>query len=605
MKSMNRCVTYLRRSTDKQEQSIEDQRSALLRYAASEGLEIVKEYVDDAISGADTKARLAFSGMITDAQDRNRTWDVILVFDVTRFGRQQADEAGYYRHLLAEAGVQVVYANEGFTGGESDGLLLSVKQHMAHQMVLDVSKLTIRGQVSRATKGRWCGGRPPYGYDLVHFGSDGEPYQVVRYLRNGNREIRDPGTGKLVRVIPKGERLRASGEGHAQLVRGAEDRVEILQRIYSMYVAEGMGFGAIAKRLNTEGVPSPGRVQSNQVGPSKWSISTVREILRNPVYRGAVIWNRRSFSKFHSVEDGRAKRKPKHTRTRHQENPKGEWIIHEEQHEALVSEHVWRQAQREMAARGGSISGEQLRAAKGNSPYLLSGLIRCGRCQSNWQGYKTRQGRKREGRERIVTEYYCCGSYIRQGNAGCERVVIKKEELEQLVLEAVAGHLRDFIESGGAEILAQYAEEAAGKDLGDEKRLQESMQQDQTQLDNLIACITPDLAPSLSPKIQALQEKMADARAKLAERGQLRANQREARRWVKELLRKSEGLLKLIRTGTLSDQKTILRALVDRVVIDPDHRSGSLHLFATPKVSALSPTPASLPIPLRLGKRSG
>ena len=50
-------VLYLRRSTDRQEKSIQDQRSALKEYAVAHGYKIVGEYVDDAISGDKTEDR--------------------------------------------------------------------------------------------------------------------------------------------------------------------------------------------------------------------------------------------------------------------------------------------------------------------------------------------------------------------------------------------------------------------------------------------------------------------------------------------------------------------------------------------------------------------
>ncbi len=119
-------AVYLRRSTDRQEQSIGDQRDAIERYAEQNGYEIVDEYVDDAISGADTESRKAFLKLIEDAQN-GRRFDFILCYDVSRFGRVETDEAGHYRFLLSQAGVEVVYVAEGFHGDDSDDILRSVK----------------------------------------------------------------------------------------------------------------------------------------------------------------------------------------------------------------------------------------------------------------------------------------------------------------------------------------------------------------------------------------------------------------------------------------------------------------------------------------------
>lgn len=58
----------VRRSTDRQEQSIADQEKALEAYAAEHGLRLVKFYIDDAISGTSTLGRQAFQQMIKDAE---------------------------------------------------------------------------------------------------------------------------------------------------------------------------------------------------------------------------------------------------------------------------------------------------------------------------------------------------------------------------------------------------------------------------------------------------------------------------------------------------------------------------------------------------------
>lgn len=57
-------VGYLRRSTDRQEQSIPDQRKAIERYAAERGLELARFFVDDAISGTSATRRPAFQEMV-------------------------------------------------------------------------------------------------------------------------------------------------------------------------------------------------------------------------------------------------------------------------------------------------------------------------------------------------------------------------------------------------------------------------------------------------------------------------------------------------------------------------------------------------------------
>ncbi len=61
-------VGYLRRSTDRQEQSIPDQRKAVEQYAKEQELKLHMHYLDDAISGTSAITRKAFQQMMADAQ---------------------------------------------------------------------------------------------------------------------------------------------------------------------------------------------------------------------------------------------------------------------------------------------------------------------------------------------------------------------------------------------------------------------------------------------------------------------------------------------------------------------------------------------------------
>src|SRR5262245_27966599 len=153
-------VGYLRRSTDRQEQSLDDQRQSIKAHAAREAFSVLKWFVDDAISGTMTEARKAFLAMVAEAQEPGCPFRYVLVYDVKRFGRVDTDEAGYYRHVLRQAGVEVVYVSEGFNGGDSDDLIRSVKQWQARAESKDLSKVTIRGQLSVVDKGYWGGGVP-------------------------------------------------------------------------------------------------------------------------------------------------------------------------------------------------------------------------------------------------------------------------------------------------------------------------------------------------------------------------------------------------------------------------------------------------------------
>ena len=119
-----RAAIYLRRSTDKQEYSLDDQEKPILEFAHTHGHEIVARFVDDAISGTSVNGREGFKRMIQLGTQKNPPFEIVLVYDVSRFSRTHPDEAAHYEFVLHENGVHVIYVAEPFAGDDSIGDML-------------------------------------------------------------------------------------------------------------------------------------------------------------------------------------------------------------------------------------------------------------------------------------------------------------------------------------------------------------------------------------------------------------------------------------------------------------------------------------------------
>lgn len=97
---MRRAVEYVRMSTDHQKYSTENQSDAIRKYAEERGFELVRAYADAGKSGLRIEGREALQQLIQDVQDGTADFEVILVYDVSRWGRfQDADESAYYEYL--------------------------------------------------------------------------------------------------------------------------------------------------------------------------------------------------------------------------------------------------------------------------------------------------------------------------------------------------------------------------------------------------------------------------------------------------------------------------------------------------------------------------
>lgn len=156
----NRCAIYARYSCHNQtEQSIEGQMHDCERYAEANGLQIVKVYIDRALS-ATSDRRPEFQQMIKDSA--SGAFDTILVWKLDRFARNRYDSAVYKRQLRSN-GVTVVSVMEHITDSPEGVLMESVLEGFAEYFSRDLSQKVSRGMRETAQNCKITG-TIPFGY---------------------------------------------------------------------------------------------------------------------------------------------------------------------------------------------------------------------------------------------------------------------------------------------------------------------------------------------------------------------------------------------------------------------------------------------------------
>ena len=157
-------VIYARYSSDNQrEESIDGQLRECKEFAAKNGIEIIGEYIDRALS-AKTDNRPEFQKMIKDSY--RKLFDTIIVWKVDRFARNRYDSA-HYKHLLKKNGVKVVSAREHISEGAEGIILESMLEGYAEYYSVELTEKVNRGLMENALKGKLNGGTIPLGYRLT------------------------------------------------------------------------------------------------------------------------------------------------------------------------------------------------------------------------------------------------------------------------------------------------------------------------------------------------------------------------------------------------------------------------------------------------------
>lgn len=230
-----RVAAYCRVSTDKTDQvnSLESQQRYFNEYINRNPLwELYDIYVDDGISGTNTKKRAAFNHMIDDAVSGK--FDLIITKEISRFARNIVDSITYTRELK-QHGVGVLFLNDGIYTLDSDGeLRLALLSTIAQEESRKTSERVKWGQRRQMEKG-------------VVFGKDMLGYDV------------------------RGGKLILNEEG-----------AETVRKIFHKFLDEGKGAHRIAKELREEGVKTATRMKD-------WSYTNILRILRNEKYCGDLV----------------------------------------------------------------------------------------------------------------------------------------------------------------------------------------------------------------------------------------------------------------------------------------------------------------------------
>ena len=152
----------------------------------------------------------------------------------------------------------------------------------------------------------------------------------------------------------------------------------------------GSGLKELCKELNERGVTNRGK---------RWNKGGLHYVLRNEAYTGAAVWGRTS--KGEKAQDA--------------VRVEGAWP-------ALVSRELFEDVQQAMSDRAPKVQ----RPARVGSPYLLSGLLRCGVCGKPYSAQGAKSGQ---------FAYYICGTLFREGAGTCSARYLNAPKLETFVVE--------------------------------------------------------------------------------------------------------------------------------------------------------------------------
>lgn len=372
---------------DEEQNSIGNQKKIALDYLKDkDDIAVTEYYVDNGYTGMNF-SRPDFQRMMNDL--RSGKINCVIVKDISRLGRHFVMTSEFVEKIFPMMGVRLICINDDYDSFDencdSASLLLPFKMVMNDSYVKDISK-KIRSSISaKMDSGEYLPSASsiPYGY-----------------IRNPEQNTFDID----------------------------EEVAPVVVRIFEMR-ANGVALNAIAKTLNEEGIPCPGKLRylrgitkAAKYENALWIHGTLRKILMDQVYIG---------NRVH----GRVKRdKLGMEKTRRSEE---EWQVIENAHQPIISQELFdkvQEAMNEAAARRNAY--KQQEAPETDHREVFREKVYCGDCGSMMRGCKG-LGRANEDGERKAFIYYDCGKFLDSGRAVCSAHYVRQEEIMDTLRNAL------------------------------------------------------------------------------------------------------------------------------------------------------------------------
>ena len=367
-KSMYKVAIYIRLSKEDvdrgydESESIKNQRTLLTQYVEKLGwnYKLVDTYIDQGYTGTNFN-RPDFQRMIRDIE--NGKVNMVITKDLSRLGRDYIETGEYVEKWFPENNIRYVSVTDGidtFEASNGNNDIAPFKSILNDMYSKDLSKKIRTALHTMQKQGKWVGGKTALGYR------------------------KDP-----------------NDKNHLII---CEVEAEIIKIIFNMAMA-GNEVGVIKNYLNDNKIPTANQLRYNKA--TFWENKTVKNILKNEVYIGNTVQNKRSRISYKN-------RKLK-------SNPTEQWYIVENTHEPIIDKKVFDSVQK-------MIIVQKYNRNEKKHKLLLDGLLFCYECK-----HKIGVRGKKNG-----YYYMVCNNYRRNSKLGlCTSHGFNYDALEKMVLQYI------------------------------------------------------------------------------------------------------------------------------------------------------------------------
>lgn len=426
---------------DHESESIQNQKLLLMDYATQNNFIVYKIYSDEDFSGFSDRPQ--FKKMIIDAQ--KGLFNIVLCKHQSRFTRDMELVERYIHGNFIEWGIRFISITDHVDTNVKGNKKARQIYGLINEWYSEDLSENIRAVFKRKMQdGQFLGSFASYGY------------------------IKDPNNRHKIIID--------------------EEAAKVVREIFSLYL-QGNGTQKIALILTQRRIMTPTQYKKKQglnfANPNQcsfsdkygaWSNNTIRRILRNEVYIGTLIQGREKKISYKNKKMIIA--------------PKNEWIIHKNNHIALIEEQSFYTVQSMIKHKRTQYS--QTLEGNNKKPHLLSGKVICENCGATMQ---------RSGKSRDKETYYLrCKTAAKTKNAECTPHCIRQDAIET----SISTKIKLIIETTFSKKEQEEILDIAFNKLNNNQKNLEKLEKTLFETKSKIECIKKNMALAYAEKLNGI-----------------------------------------------------------------------------------------------------
>jgi site-specific DNA recombinase len=385
---MDKAAIYCRLSREDEDklnkeedsESIQNQKLLLLDYAMKHDMQVCRIYSDDDYSGAD-KDRPEWNKMLKAAEVGE--FNVIICKTQSRFTREMEMVEKYIHGKFVEWGIRFIGVVDNVDTNIKGNKKARQINGLVNEWYLEELSENIKSVFRKKMEdGQFLGAFAPYGYK------------------------------------------KAQGDRHKIMID--EETAKVVRQIFDLYI-QGYSIKRICYILTESQVPTPTAYKQelgyNYKNPNEsstthrfgvWGQTTVRNILTNTTYIGILTQGKEKKLSYKSKKVVKT--------------PESEWVVKENNHEAIIDKNIFYQVQSMLKAKR-TVSNDDKQGNKKNKAHCLAGKVKCLDCGSTL--IKTGGSSSQESR------YLRCQLANKTRNKMCTPHSVKLNQLKDMVANEI------------------------------------------------------------------------------------------------------------------------------------------------------------------------